>query len=186
MDITQNKVSNFFTSQDTVTNELAVVQSYMQDKRVMYNVNFAAARLDLIKFSINADIEIVNWWMSPEVMKRTNMFEFSPHAKGLAVEFKVTSRISTRYAYEIIKNKILGKNSITLSLHELIFNEAKDTVYISFKTNIEMEKNKIGIMKKGIGRFYWSYMDKKKIEVRVNPTKTPRQVTKGYTPRVMK
>ncbi|MGL5714909.1 MAG: hypothetical protein ACRCX2_17970 [Paraclostridium sp.] len=172
----QNKVSNFFTAEDTLKNILGRSQSYTGNKVIMYNVNYTASRMDLIKFSINADMEVINWFMDETVLRDANMFALTPHGKGLAVEFKCTSRVSTKHAYELIKNKILAKNTVEISVHELIYNEITDTIYISFKTNIEMEKNKIGIIKAGT-RFHWSYIEKNKL---AEITKDNRSVKKFH------
>ena len=162
--ITQNKVSVFFSAEDTLKNELNQQQSYLTNKLVMYNINYCASRLDLIKFALNANFEIVNWYMDPEVMRKLRMYELSPHSRGLAVEFKVTDRISNKYAFELLKTKVLKKNSLELSVHELIYNKTRNTIYVSFKTNIELEKNKIGIMEKGV-KFIWTHTERNVFEL---------------------
>lgn len=161
-----NKISNFFTVGDVLNNPLGINQTPSENKVIMYNTNYAASRMDLVKFSLNANIEVVSWYLNNEVANKMKVHELSQHRKGLAIEFRVEG-MKSKYAYELLKNKCLAKNTIELSFNELIYNEEKDTVYVSFKTNIIMESNKIGIIEKN-KPMHFQYINKEKVKVDAN------------------
>lgn len=178
----ENKISNFFTVGDVLNNPLGVVQTPSENKVIMYNTNYAASRMDLVKFTLNANIEVVSWYLSNEVANKMKVHELSQHRKGLAIEFRVEG-MKSKYAYELLKNKCLAKNTIEISFNELIYNEERDTVYVSFKTNIMMESNKIGVIEKN-KPMHFQYINKEKVKPDANKKgqKKPFRSPKNETP----
>lgn len=154
------KLSTFFTLEDGLRNKLGINQQLPENKVYIYNMNYTASRLDLFKFTIDSEIKVVNWFMNDEVAEKLGVHIASSARKGLGVEFKTSK--NNREVFELIKNKVLGKNIIKLSVAELIFNEELDTIFISFKTNIEFEQCKIGIFKKD-QPFRWLYLNGEKV-----------------------
>lgn len=158
----ENKISNFFKFRDVLANPLGIEQTPSENRVVLYNTNYAASRMDLVKFTLNAKIEVITWYLNEEVANQMRVHEMSAHRKGLGIEFKVEG-VKSKYVYELLKNKCLAKNTIEISFHELIYNEEKDTIFISFKTNISMEANKIGIIEKN-KPMHFQYINKEKVK----------------------
>lgn len=155
------KLSTFFTLENGLTNKLGIKQEVPDNKVYLYNMNYSASRLDLIKFSLNMEFNIINWFLEEEVANEMKIHPSSALRKGLAVEFRVDGS-NTRNIFELIKNKILGKNTVTFSAAELIYNEVTDSIFISFKTNMMMEQCKIGLLEKG-KTFRWLYIANEKV-----------------------
>lgn len=155
------KLSTFFTLEEGLTNRLGVKQEVPDNKVYLYNMNYSASRLDLIRFSLNMDFKVINWFLEEETANELKVHPSSAHRKGLGIEFKVEG-VHNRNVFDLIKNKILGKNTVVFSASELIYNEITDSIFISFKTNMAVEQGKIGIILKD-RTFKWLYTDGEKV-----------------------
>lgn len=177
------KLSMFFNMEDGLKNRAGIQQEVPANKVYLYNMNYSASRLDLIKFALDEEFKIIDWFLEEKVADKLGVHIASASRKGLAITFRSESA-NNRNLFELIKNKVLGKNSIKLSVAELIFNEAEDNIYISFKTNVDIEQSKIGIIEKN-QPFRWMYLDGVKVVRKSEPT-NGRPKAQSHKPAVSK
>jgi len=158
------KISNFFYENDALINTrfLNIHNSYGDSQVIDRNIMFTAARMDLIRYIINAELQICSWYRSVALQAKYGK-EFSSFTRGLSVEFRVKGPAgSTGKAFDKLKDKILGINSVTISVHELIYFPDRDILLITFRPNMK-ERNKIGL-KKANSHINWLVKDGKVIK----------------------
>lgn len=168
MDNTVTKISDFFTTSDATTNPLGIKQDCFTNKVVMHNLFYTASRFDLMVFTLNKKVDIKLWYTNDEVSDKLGVHFKSPHRKGLAIKFSVPGK-NTKDIFETLVCKVLGKNKVKLSVHELIYNEVEDTITVSYKSMHMFELNKIGRITKSKG-FEWMYDNGMKVKKFNKPT----------------
>lgn len=96
------------------------------------NIIYTAHRMDVIKHSLNKEINITSWYRNKTLNQKVKGAKNSQHQEGLAIDFKIVGNNSN------IKKKL---DKINISYDQLIYYPKQNRIHISFKSIKKEERN---------------------------------------------
>ena len=167
-----DNISVFFTYRDvcSVATTLGILEQVVLNELIrtpssLSSTRIAAARMDLVRYLINDDIDIIDWYIPNQIADAVNLYEKAINRFGMSISFRprsskpVLKRSSSSFhdtyvvekcstetirMYELLKGKLLGFNDTVISCNDLMLYEDKDMITITFKLSMNQETIKIG------------------------------------------
>lgn len=132
-----SKISIYFTKREATGSQTAEKNGVanLPNEDEWSNIRYAAARMDLIRFTIGMAAHVTSWFRSSALNKLIGGSSSSKHLRGLAVDFHTKGNNKAIYE-QLVEACKTGK----ISYDQLIFYPSKNFIHVCFCRDITQER----------------------------------------------